>query len=207
MTPWIAAHQASLTLTISWSLLKLMSIDSVKCFCIKWGLGSGVGPVSSTFNLLHHCGHGLHWNVPSDPSTLPIYQLMNPKSKWTWTQSLPAQRLSQGWACHWSSLSFLDNMFPSSPLQSCSTISLQVWQWWQRKASGWGEEKVPQRGVASSEDHSVFLGSRPEVPDSLSWSLCKESRSMHFPGEETRSPQVSALLLGGSPSDPWTPVI
>ena len=29
MTPWTAAHQASLSFTISWSLLKLMSIDSV----------------------------------------------------------------------------------------------------------------------------------------------------------------------------------
>ena len=29
MTPWIAAHQASLSFIISWSLLKLMSIDSV----------------------------------------------------------------------------------------------------------------------------------------------------------------------------------
>ena len=29
VTPWAAAHQASLTFTISWSLLKLMSIGSV----------------------------------------------------------------------------------------------------------------------------------------------------------------------------------
>ena len=29
MTPWIAAHQASLSFTMSWSLLKLMSIESV----------------------------------------------------------------------------------------------------------------------------------------------------------------------------------
>ena len=29
VTPWIAAHQASLSFTISWSLLKLMSIESV----------------------------------------------------------------------------------------------------------------------------------------------------------------------------------
>ena len=29
-TPWITAHQASLSFTISWSLLKLMSIESVK---------------------------------------------------------------------------------------------------------------------------------------------------------------------------------
>ena len=28
-TPWIAAHQASLSITNSWSLLKLMSVDSV----------------------------------------------------------------------------------------------------------------------------------------------------------------------------------
>ena len=28
-TPWTAAHQASLSLTISWSLLKLMSVESV----------------------------------------------------------------------------------------------------------------------------------------------------------------------------------
>ena len=29
MTPWAAAHQASLSITISWSLLKLMSTESV----------------------------------------------------------------------------------------------------------------------------------------------------------------------------------
>ena len=29
MTPWTAAHQASLSITNSWSLLKLMSIESV----------------------------------------------------------------------------------------------------------------------------------------------------------------------------------
>ena len=28
-TPWTAAHQASLSVTVSWSLLKLMSIESV----------------------------------------------------------------------------------------------------------------------------------------------------------------------------------
>ena len=30
LTPWTAARQASLSFTISWSLLKLMSIESVK---------------------------------------------------------------------------------------------------------------------------------------------------------------------------------
>ena len=32
VTPWTAAHQASLSFTISWSLLKLMSIESVMSF-------------------------------------------------------------------------------------------------------------------------------------------------------------------------------
>ena len=50
MTPWAAARQASLSFTISWSLLKLMSIESVmpsnhlgwldskrpECILIKW---------------------------------------------------------------------------------------------------------------------------------------------------------------------------
>ena len=31
-TPWTAAHQASLSFTISWSLLKLMSIELVMSF-------------------------------------------------------------------------------------------------------------------------------------------------------------------------------
>ena len=36
-TPWISAHQASLSFSISWSLLKLMSIESVmpsNCFIL-----------------------------------------------------------------------------------------------------------------------------------------------------------------------------
>ena len=32
VTPWTAAHQASLSFTISWSLLKLVSIESVMSF-------------------------------------------------------------------------------------------------------------------------------------------------------------------------------
>ena len=42
-TPWTAAHQASLSFTISWSLLKLMSIESVMpsnhlilCLSLLW---------------------------------------------------------------------------------------------------------------------------------------------------------------------------
>ena len=40
-TPWTAAHQASLSITNSWSLLKLMSIKSVTVFADR-DLGNGV---------------------------------------------------------------------------------------------------------------------------------------------------------------------
>ena len=33
-TPWTAARQASLSLTVSWSLLKLLSIESVMPFLV-----------------------------------------------------------------------------------------------------------------------------------------------------------------------------
>ena len=51
VTPWTAAHQALLSFTISWSLLKLMSIESVTqlpllCY-----------PFSPALSLSHH--HGL----------------------------------------------------------------------------------------------------------------------------------------------------
>ena len=38
VTPWMAAHQASLSLTVSWSLLKFMSIESVMLsnYLILW---------------------------------------------------------------------------------------------------------------------------------------------------------------------------
>ena len=51
-TPWTAAHQASLSITISWSLLKLMSIESVM-------LSNHLIPLSSpspAFNLSQHQG-------------------------------------------------------------------------------------------------------------------------------------------------------
>ena len=50
MTPWIAAHQASLSITNSQSLLKLMSIESVMS---SHPLSSRFPPA---FNLSHHQG-------------------------------------------------------------------------------------------------------------------------------------------------------
>ena len=60
-TPWTAGHQASLSLTISWSLLKCMSIESVMpsndLLC---------HPFSPAFNLSLHQGlFSMSWGFPS----------------------------------------------------------------------------------------------------------------------------------------------
>ena len=52
MIPWTAAHQASLSLTNSWSLLKLMSIESLMpSNHLSYPLSS---PSPPTFNLSQH---------------------------------------------------------------------------------------------------------------------------------------------------------
>ena len=63
VTPWTAAHQAFLSFTISWSLLKLMSIESVTqlpllCY-----------PFSPALSLSHH--HGL-FNESALPKVLEL---------------------------------------------------------------------------------------------------------------------------------------
>ena len=51
-TPWNAAHQASLSITNSWSLLKLMSIESM----MPSNLLILSSPSPPTFNLFQHQG-------------------------------------------------------------------------------------------------------------------------------------------------------
>ena len=53
VTPWTAAHQAFLSITNSWSLLKLMSIESVIAVQPSHPLSS---PSSPSFNLSQHYG-------------------------------------------------------------------------------------------------------------------------------------------------------
>ena len=45
VTPWIAAHQASLCITNSWSLLKLMSVESVMDVIQPSHLLSSLSPI------------------------------------------------------------------------------------------------------------------------------------------------------------------
>ena len=51
-TPWTAAHQASLSITNSPSLLKLMSIEPV----MPSNISSSVVPFPAAFNLSQHQG-------------------------------------------------------------------------------------------------------------------------------------------------------
>ena len=76
--PWTAAHQASLSITNSWSLLKLMSIESVMpstisssvvpcCSCLQPFPASGSFPVSQFF-----MSGGQSIGVSASASVLPM---------------------------------------------------------------------------------------------------------------------------------------
>ena len=73
-TPWTAVRQASLTTTISWSLLKLMSIESVMpsnhlvlCYHLLFLL-SVFPSIRVFFNKLAVCNRWPNWNFSSSIS-------------------------------------------------------------------------------------------------------------------------------------------
>ena len=68
VTPWTATHQASLFSTISWSLLKLMSIESVMpSNCSAHSLGPWLGKKTPRNNAT--CNRGIYyWLEPGPPS-------------------------------------------------------------------------------------------------------------------------------------------
>ena len=76
-TPWTAVHQASLTTTISWSLLKLMSIESVMpsnqiILCQLLLLLLSVFPSIRVFsNKLALCNRWPNW-ISAPASVLPM---------------------------------------------------------------------------------------------------------------------------------------
>ena len=88
-TPWTAARQASLSITNSWSLLKLMSIESVMPIQPSYPLSS---PSPPTFNLSQH--QGLFKCVSSSPQVAKVlefqlsHQSFNEHQDWSpleWT--------------------------------------------------------------------------------------------------------------------------
>ena len=67
MTPWSAAHQASLSITNSWSLLKLLSIESVMpsnhlIFCHPLHLLPSIFPSIWVFSNALHIRWPKHWS-------------------------------------------------------------------------------------------------------------------------------------------------
>ena len=79
-TPWTAAHQASLSITTSWSLLKLMSIESVMPFQPSHPLSSLSSPA---FNLSQH--QGIFQWVSSSHQVAKVleFQLQHQSFQWT----------------------------------------------------------------------------------------------------------------------------
>ena len=105
-TPWIAAHQASLSITISWSSLRLTSIESVM--------------LSSHLILCRP--------LFSCPQSLPASESFPMSQLFTWGgQSTGASALSQGWSpSEWTGWVFLQSK--SSFLDSFSMhVSKECW--------------------------------------------------------------------------------
>ena len=76
-TPWTAAHQASLSFTVSWSLLKLMSIESV--------MPSNYlsSPSSPAFSFSQH--YGLFQQVGSSHQVAKVLELQHQSFQWIFT--------------------------------------------------------------------------------------------------------------------------
>ena len=78
VTPWTTAHQASLSITNSWSLLKLMSIESVipsnhLILCRPLLLPPSIFPASGSFPMSQFfASGGQSTGIPASASVLPM---------------------------------------------------------------------------------------------------------------------------------------
>ena len=87
VTPWTAGHQASLSFTISWSLLKLMSIESVMpynhlVFCCPLLLLPSVFPRIRVFSALRLLDVDYYricsmFPISLEAERLPIFQVLS----------------------------------------------------------------------------------------------------------------------------------
>ena len=80
VTPWTAAHTASLSITISWSLLKLMSIESVMPYthlilCRPQNLPPSIFPSSRVFSneSVLHIRWSKYWSFSFSTSPFSEY--------------------------------------------------------------------------------------------------------------------------------------
>ena len=119
-TPWITAHQASLSISYSWSLLKLMSIKSVMpsshlilcraLSCPQSLPGSGSFPMSQ---LLAWVSQSI--GVSASASVLPMNTQDWSPLGWTGWISLQSKRLSR--------------VFANTTVQKCQLFGAQLSSW------------------------------------------------------------------------------
>ena len=105
-SPWTAARQALLSFTISWSLLKFMSIESVMLSNHQWRMAvildnAVVGKILwhiGSWLRAHPGNHHLpHWELDNDPVSIEMAKTLVPVGAWApfipnpwplWTGSL-----------------------------------------------------------------------------------------------------------------------
>jgi len=100
-TPWTAAHQATLSITISWSLLKLMSIESVipsshLILCHPFSSRLQTFPASGFFQMSQFfTSGGQSTGVSTSTSVLPVNTQDWSPLGWTGWISLQSKGLSR----------------------------------------------------------------------------------------------------------------
>ena len=133
VTPWTAAHQASVSFTISWSLLKLMSVESV---------------MPSNHLILCH-------PLLLLPSIFPSIKVFSSESAlrirwpnyWSFSLSISPSMNIQGWSplewTGWISLQFkgLSRVFSSTTIWNCQLFGAQPVLWSTSHVHTWLLEK------------------------------------------------------------------
>ena len=124
-TPWTAACQASLSITNSWSLLKLMSIESVMssfvvpfCACLQSFPASGSFQMSQLFT-----SGGQNIGVLASTSVLPMNTQDWSPPEWTGWISLQSKGLSRVF----SNTTVQKHQFFCAQLSSQSNSHIHTW--------------------------------------------------------------------------------
>ena len=129
VTPWIAAHQASLSITNSWSLIKLMSIESVMpsnhlILCHPLSSLPQSLPASVSFPMSQlFAGGGQSIGVSALASFLPMNTQDWSPSEWTGWISLKSKRLSRVF----SNTTVQKHQFFGIQLSSRSNSHIHTW--------------------------------------------------------------------------------
>ena len=130
VTPWTTAYQASLSFTICWSLLKLMSIEPVMpsnrfILCCPLLLPPSIFPASGSFPVSQFfISSGQNIGVSASTSVLPMnIQDWSPLG-WTGCITLQSKRLSRVF----SNTTVQNHQFFATQTSSWSNFHIHTWQ-------------------------------------------------------------------------------